>query len=87
MPSIINRTLDLDLERPGYVGKPELAALFDVTTKTIDAWVKAKILPPPVRITSRLRWPRAVIRAAVEAINSGTTPTAGHLHASEEAVS
>lgn len=49
-----------------YLAKSELAALFGVSTRTIDAWVAAGRLPRPERLPSnRPRWRESVARAAV----------------------
>ena len=39
-----------------YLNKEAVAALFDVSTRTIDRWVTSKAIPDPVKIGGRLYW-------------------------------
>jgi hypothetical protein len=40
-----------------YLGKPRLSIRYDITTRTVDRWVKAKVLPPPdLVVNNRPYW-------------------------------
>jgi hypothetical protein len=40
-----------------YLGKPRLAIRYDITVRTVDRWIKAKILPnPDLQIRGRSYW-------------------------------
>jgi predicted DNA-binding transcriptional regulator AlpA len=49
-----------------YLTRQQMADLFSVTTRTIDAWAQCGRLPKPDRLPSgRPRWPEAVAESAV----------------------
>jgi hypothetical protein len=39
---------------PGYVSRRELAAEFDVSERTIDRWVAARLLPGPISLGRKI---------------------------------
>jgi predicted DNA-binding transcriptional regulator AlpA len=46
--------------------KSDVAQLLGVSTKSVDRWVAAGLLPPPLKITARtLRWPRDTVETAI----------------------
>jgi len=45
----------------------DVAAVLDVSTKTVKRWVRAGLVPPPVAIGSKKRWPQAVFLAWLKA--------------------
>lgn len=49
-----------------YLSKSELAAIYGVTTRTLDNWLAAGTLPQPDRTPSgRPRWLESVARSAL----------------------
>jgi prophage regulatory protein len=48
-----------------YVTKPQLAAKFQVSERTIDNWIRSGIIPKPTRIGRTVRWLRSEIEAVV----------------------
>lgn len=50
-----------------YLGKPDVALLLGVTTRSIDNWTKDGRLPKPERLPNgRPAWRESVIRGAVK---------------------
>ena len=49
-----------------YLSKREVAALYGVSTRTIDDWTKAGRFPKPFRLPSgRPRWPHSQVTGGV----------------------
>lgn len=40
-----------------FYTRQQLADALDVTTRTIDRWIRSHILPAPIRLGHRLYWP------------------------------
>jgi hypothetical protein len=53
-------TRPVEISNRKFVGKRAVAVRYDVVTRTIDRWVKAKVLPPPdLTINHRPYWNEA----------------------------
>jgi hypothetical protein len=47
----------------GHIQAAHLADSLDITLRTLDKWVKAKLLPPPVKIRNRRYFKLAEVQA------------------------
>jgi len=72
---------------PDYVSAETLAYRLDCSPSTIDAYVRAGLLPKPERIGNLPRWDFAAVVAFIKARNTATSDPAisnGVLHEPED---
>jgi predicted DNA-binding transcriptional regulator AlpA len=52
--------------RDDYVFPKELQQLFVVSPQTVKRWIKNNLLPTPIKLGSRVMWPREQIEAILQ---------------------
>jgi predicted DNA-binding transcriptional regulator AlpA len=79
--------LDLDLNKPGFIGVREMQALLDMSARTIFRMIGEKRIPAPIRALSsrRLRWRRSTIRDWFDKLEAGAATRGGQARGARRA--
>lgn len=69
---------------PDYVSAATLAYRLDVSTDTIDDWVRSGHLPQPVQVGTQRRWLWDEVRAFIDIRNGRGAPVPDSLDSGED---